>query len=350
MRIVSCSLLALFLVARVGAGSDPFAFFEPTVFLSPVDLETLKTGAPVVHVLPASGHEIAAFTAIAVGPDVTVERSAAWMRQVELLRENRYVIASQRLSTPPQLSDFDRVVLDDDDLEEIRRCEPGRCGVKLSRADMATLRQAAAAGGMNWKPLLQRAFREMLLRRVSTFIAGGRAALDDIVDKPRPSSPAVALTSLAEHTEFLGDRMPDLAARLVRCANTPHAGTETFLYWSNERLGGKPVITITHVTLIAGHHASRPLLMVGTQIYASHYLDASLTISAFLREGPVSPGYFVYLHRSSVDLVGGFWGRIARSIIEARVRKDGPAILRHVGQRLASGDPPLASDRHGWPR
>jgi hypothetical protein len=60
-----------------------------------------------------------------------------------------------------------------------------------------------------------------------------------------------------------------------------------------------------------------------------------------VRNEAQSQSYFVYLHRSNVDLSGGFWGGIGRAVIESKVRKQGPTILRLVGQRLASGDPPL---------
>ncbi len=107
------------------------------------------------------------------------------------------------------------------------------------------------------------------------------------------------------------------------------------------------MITITSVTLRTGQARTGPtLLMVGTQVYASHYLDASLTVTAFVQDAAASQAHFVYLHRSSVDLLGGFWGGIARSLIESKVRKDGPAILRSVRERLASGDPPMASQLH----
>ena len=110
------------------------------------------------------------------------------------------------------------------------------------------------------------------------------------------------------------------------------------------------MIIVTHVVLANGGSGERPpLLMVGTQVYASHYLDASLTVTAFVQEQPSSRAYFVYLHRSSVDLLGGFWGALARSMIESKVRKDGPAILMRVGERLARGEPPSGSDRHAWP-
>jgi hypothetical protein len=336
------------LLAPADAGTGPFAFFEPTVTVSPADRNSLDGGTPIIRFLQATGYEIGAFSAIALPSAVTVERAAAWMRQAELLRENGYIIATGRLSTPPRLEDFDRLIVDDEDLNEIRRCAPGRCGVKLPAADIQTLAAIARIGGSEWKARLQQGLREMLLRRVQTFAAGGLAALDDIADKKRRSSPAGAFAPLVEHAVFLGERTPDLARRLLLCPNEPRPGSESFMYWSKERLGGKPVITVTHVELMPAHGQHAPLMMVGTQIYASHYLDASLTITAFLRDERASRGYFVYLHRSSVDFLGGFWGGLARSIIESKVRKDGPAILARVRERLASGEP-SGSARHAWP-
>jgi hypothetical protein len=347
MRILTSILIACCVVAPIGADGDPFAFFQPTVTLTPADRETLAGGAPVVHFLPASGPEVGAFTAIAVGPEVSVRRAAAWMRQAELLRENRYVIASQRLSVPPRLSDFDRIVLDDGDLEAIRRCLPGRCGVKLAAADIEALTRVAVGGG-DWKRRLQRAFREMLLQRALTFAGGGLPALDAIVDKKQPSIPAEALMPLVNRSAFLGQRLPAIAGRLARCA--PQSSSASFMYWSQERLGGRPVVTLTHATVITSDEPGRPpLLMLAAQVYASHYIDASLTITALVRDEAASQNYFVYLHRSNVDLLRGLWGGIARAVIESKVRKDGPAILRFVGRRLASGEPPLTSTRHAGP-
>jgi hypothetical protein len=350
MRILCSSLVALWLMAPTGTDTDTLTFFEPTVVLSRADRDRLTRGNPLVRFLPASGHEIVAFTAIAVSPAVTADRAAAWMRRAEELRDNRYIIVSQRLSPPPRLSDFDRLVLDDDDLEDIRRCVPGRCGVKLAAADIATLARAAVDAGSGWKPVVQQAFREMLLRRVLSFTAGGFPALDDIVDKRRPSTPADAIGALVEHTAFLRARVPEVEAQLLRCPDVSDANGESFIYWSKERLGGRPVITITQVTLIARpDHTPPSLLLVGTQVYASHYLDASLTVTAFVEDASASRGYLVYLHRASVDLLGGLWGGIARSLIESTVRKDAPAILRSVGGRLANADPPGATAPHARP-
>ena len=109
------------------------------------------------------------------------------------------------------------------------------------------------------------------------------------------------------------------------------------------------MISVTHVVLMPPRDGRSPLIMVGTQVYASHYLDASLTVTAFVRDLRASRAYFVYMHRSSVDLLGGLWGGLARSIIESRARKDGPAILNRVAERLASGDPSEAPTMRGDP-
>ena len=151
MRSLIAAFVALQVATQGSPAPDPFAFFRPAVNLSQIDRENLERGEPVVSLLRAGGHEVGAFTAISVGPGVTIERAAAWMRRVELLRENRYVLASQRLSSPPQLADFDRLVLDDEDLDDIRRCSPGRCGLKLSGAEIRELNAVVSAARADWK-------------------------------------------------------------------------------------------------------------------------------------------------------------------------------------------------------
>lgn len=81
------------------------------------------------------------------------------------------------------------------------------------------------------------------------------------------------------------------------------------------------------------------LLMTGTQIFATHYLDASLGVTALVRDARTSRDYFVYFNRSDVDLFRGFWGGLARRVIEKRIGADGPALLREIAGRLSDGDP-----------
>jgi hypothetical protein len=218
MRFLVGALLALQVLTSSRAERDPFAFFQPTVVLTPLDRERLDRGTPLVRLLEASGHELGAFTAILVEPEVTVDRAAAWMRRIELLRENHYVLSTQRFSTPPRLADLDGLTLDEEDLEDIRRCAPGRCGVKLSASEMREFKGAITTAGNDWRVEVQRTFHQMVLRRVQAYTAGGHAGLEDHWDHKRPTSSATAFAGLLQHTAFLASRRPiwPAASRTVR--------------------------------------------------------------------------------------------------------------------------------------
>jgi len=50
--------------------------------------------------------------------------------------------------------------------------------------------------------------------------------------------------------------------------------------------------------------------------------------------------YLVYLHRSHVDVLQGFFAGLVRRIVEGRIRDEAPAVLNALRSRLEHGDPP----------
>jgi hypothetical protein len=337
-------LLVVLGVIQIGvlsaADPDPFAFFQPGMSISTAQVQALERGEPVVAMIHADGRELAVFSAIAVGNEVNAERALAWMRQVEQLRKGQHVLATARFSTTPRLEDLEGLTLDDEDLEDIRDCRRGRCGLKLSANEIAHLQHAASASRAQWKDQVQAAFREIVLARVLSFSRVGHAALEDHCDRSRPRSAAAAFAQVLDHSLFLRQNAPHVARRLAVCAASPLPGGERIVYWAKERLGSKPVVSATSLTLLRGDGIHLPeVFTVGVQIFATHYLDASLAVMALVRDERAGRSYFVYVHRSEVDVLGGFWGGFARSLIEARIKRDGPPILREAGVRLSKGDP-----------
>ena len=57
----------------------------------------------------------------------------------------------------------------------------------------------------------------------------------------------------------------------------PIAGAEDFLYWSKEKFGLTPFITVTHVTI--ARDAEGDYVMTSKDVYSSRYFDASLTVA-----------------------------------------------------------------------
>lgn len=323
------------------SGPDPFAFFRPDVEMSADQRTELERGRPVVSVLESSGCELAVFTAIQLDDDVTADRAVAWMRNIPEFRKSRYVLHARQFSTEPRLEDLDTLLLDEADLKDLEDCRPGDCGLKLSAGEMERLHRVRRAAGREWRPALQTAFRELLLHRVVRYRRNGHGGLDEYHDESQPRSPRAAFSQLLQHSTFLLGHAPVIAETLTGERLPPEGGVEELIYWSKEQLGGKAVVSATHVRIFRPSTlAGVDVLMTSTQIFATHYLDASLGVTAIVRDRRTSRGYLVYVNRSEVDLFRGFWGRVARRIVKGRIREEGPALVRGTADRLASGDPP----------
>lgn len=79
-------------------------------------------------------------------------------------------------------------------------------------------------------------------------------------------------------------------------------------------------------------------VIVGKQVFATHYSDGSLSVTAVVRDGPRR--YFAYINESDLDVLDGFWGGLARRILERRMRSEAPKVLETLRHRLESGEPP----------
>ena len=165
-----------------------------------------------------------------------------------------------------------------DDLDALRRCRPGDCGLKLSEAEieqLAPLARARHADGA----AVQQAFRAALLSRTQQYLATGFAGAPPYRDQDEPVDLAAEFSGLLAQAGFLPQRLPQLTNFLVRYPTVPEPAAESFLYWSKEILGRRPVISITHVTLMRPD-GGPDAVVVSRQVYATHYVSGSLAITA----------------------------------------------------------------------
>jgi hypothetical protein len=319
--------------------ADPFAFFRPSIHLSADEHQELSRGEALVRVLPARGHQVAVFAAVPVNVDGG--RLISWVRNITALKKSAAVVSIGRFSEPPRIEDLAALAPDDADLEEIRRCRPGDCGVKLAAGEIERLRGAIAGVQAAWKPRLQDAFRDVVLQRVQTYLASGHAALPPYDDHDEPVRPEEVFSSVMRQSVSVTEHLPQFADYLERYPHAPVPAVESFIYWSKERLAGKPVISATHVSILRTSEAALPeALVAGTQIFATHYMNGALSLTAILRGRSGSQNYLAYLNRSEVDVVGGFLGRLVRSIIERRLKSEASELLQGVRRRLERGEPP----------
>jgi hypothetical protein len=178
-------------------------------------------------------------------------RLVAWTRVLDRrLDHERYTLAIGRFSDRPQLSDVAGLALEDEDLNDLRKCRPGDCGVKLRAAEMQEIRAAAAAAGDAWKPATQLAFRSVVVARARAYLDRGLPASAPYADRKSPVSAAAEFDEIAARVGFEGLYSFRVLPYLRAYPGGDATGVESFLYWSKERLGaGKPIVSITHVAI-----------------------------------------------------------------------------------------------------
>jgi hypothetical protein len=319
-------------------GNDPFHFLAPSVVVSARDRADLDRDRVVARVLSGKGGQLAVFVATRL--DAQPDALVAWTRAIAELKRSRFVLAIGRFSDPPCPSDVESLTLDQRDLDAIRQCRPGDCGLKLAAGDIESLTGVVATSGAEWRDAAQREFRRLLVERVLQYRAGGLAALPPPADRKKSRRPADALSSIVEQSPYLA-KLPHVVAWLKEYPNADSA-VESFFYWSKEHYGdGKPVISITHVGIVRpeSDHRLPAILVAGKQIFATHYLEGGLGVTMVLRDASNGTSYLAYVNRSQVDLLRGIFGGVVRGVLEDRVERQAPLIVRGLRARLESGNP-----------
>jgi hypothetical protein len=336
------SVCALFLALQVPATTtdrDPFGFFQPSLKLRVDDRRQLDRGEPIASIVESEPSEVAVFAAVPI--DIDGDRLVAWIRRIEALKKSSHVLAIGRFSDPPRIEDLATLSLDEDDVSAIRSCKPGDCSLKLTESEMAELQRVAAGAGQDGEPMLQQAFRAMVLQRVNAYLAGGLAVLPPYADHGGgEASTAANFASVLSHSVFLSEHVPGFAEHLGRYPEAPMQEVESFVYWSKERLARKPIISATHVSIVRSMDDQMPdALVTGEQIFATHYINASLGVTAIIRGEAGAHNYLAYLNRSKVDVLGGMFSGLVRKVMERRLRTEALDVLRELRRRLESGEP-----------
>src|SRR6185295_7128303 len=188
-------------------------------------------------------------------------------------------------------------------------------------------------------------FRQMLFEYVNDYRARGKAALIEYNDKRDQVSLAKEQRALDGAPSYVNEFMNDSKAGLQLLEDT--------LVWSKIKFGLKPVIAINHILIYKRNSDVGPQILISSkQIYANHYFNASLALTAFVHmpEG----AYLVYENRSRADGLEGPFGKIKRGVVEKKAVEGLRAILEHSkarleGATLAASTEELASyQTNGW--
>ena len=295
------------------------------------DLADLENGKVVKHSLPSTGPgEVAAVGGVRIW--ASKDRFAAAYRDIVEFKKNASVLQIGRFGQAPQLSDLDGLTITRDDFD-LRNCRVGDCDIRLP-SDV--IRRIASEADWEHPGADERAallFKHILIENVRSYVAGGPGRITEYDDDKQPIRPVDDFLGLLKSSSYFDAVLPGLSAHLAAYPGERLPGAEDFLYWSKEKFGIAPFISVTHVTLVT----TNPHEYIATtrDVYSSRYFDASLAL-VVASDSVADPRsfYLFYANRSRASALRGTFARLRRSVVERRVKASLEENLRAVKVRL----------------
>lgn len=335
-------LLLLLLLAPATRAQDFPGWFQELLQkrleVTEESLARLERGETVTRVLKTKEKkEIAALGIVRV--DVSADLFIHRFRDIVRFKKSSSVLQIGKFSNPPRLEDLNGLTLDPCCLDAIKNCEAGRCTMQMSSEMMQRFRGELDPYAPDYEAQGNSLARRILLDYIQTYRRVGNPALIEYQDQENRVRLADEYRSLLEQSQFLTDYAPEFYKYLEEFPKTSLPNVEEFIYWSKDKYGLKPVLSITHVAIYKRILGSRTEVIIASkQLYANHYFDASLGLTAFVEgnERAASCSYLLYLNRSRIGALQGFFVGLKRSVIRARIHDGLAKNLMLIRRRLTT--------------
>jgi len=311
------------------------------------DFAALQLNQPVVRLAPASEKREIAVSGL-VNVRAGAEEFLRSYRESMTQKTNPAILEIGSFSNQPSVNDLDTLTLEASDIEDLKDCVVGDCQLKLSAPMIARFRKEIDWNAPNYQLAATNLFKQMLLDYVRDYRTRGEAALIEYNDKQNEVSLAAEQRALNAASSYVND--------LLARTRSDLQVAEDSIVWSKIKFGLKPVIAINHVRIFRRNSDAGPqVLIASNQIYANHYFNASLALTAFVNIPGVDHGaYLVYENRSRADGLEGPFGKLKRGVVEKKALEGLKSILEHSQASLggsaltASTENYAAYQSYGW--
>jgi hypothetical protein len=321
----SCGLFFVLIAAGLpvncqSSDSPLLALLVKEIKLSNTEMAALTQGRALAKILKNKDkREVAALGIIRI--NMTQEEFLKRYRDIVTFKQGPEVMQIGKFSNPARASDISALKLESGDFDDLKSCKVGDCGLKLS-SEMIDKLGVTVKSGAAAKEETNAAFQKLLVDYVNDYLQRGNAALMVYNDDKHPFSVTDDHASLMTSATVLQEYAPELVKYITEFPKGQLAGTEDFVYWSKEKFGLKPVISVTHGIIYQRVHENRKELLIATkQLFADHYFDSSLGLAIFTEQPATSkmPGtYLIYVNHSRADAIKGFLTGLRRSVVESK--------------------------------
>ncbi|HYV11992.1 MAG TPA: hypothetical protein VE980_13920 [Pyrinomonadaceae bacterium] len=311
------------------------------------DFAALQLNQPVVRLVPATDKREVAVTGL-VNINASAEEFLRSYRDSMMRKNNNAILEIGSFGSEPALADLDGLTLEPGDIDDLKECVVGDCQIKLSAPMIERFQKEIDWDAPDYQLRVTNLFKQMLVAYVKDYRARGETALIEYNDKTDSVSLAAEQRALTSAAGYVSSFLTDTKSGLQLLQET--------LVWSKIKFGLKPVISVNHISIYKRNSDAGPQVLIASkQIYANHYFNAFLALTAFVNvPGTTNASYLVYENRSRADGLEGPFGKLKRGVVEKKALEGLRGI---IAQSKMSLDGPLltastaelsTSESYGW--
>jgi hypothetical protein len=337
MKARAVALALAVVIAAVGAGAqapdlDPgvrAALIQHLRFTT-AELADLARDRTVKHNLDTkSAGEFGVAGAVRVRAPKAAFFAAA--HDIVTFKSDPGVLQIGRLGDPPSVDDLAKLTVDRVDFD-VAACRVHSCGIRLPADMIGRAGQEIDAKAPNAQEQAAAWFKRALVADVGAYMAGTPGRFEQYDDDPQPVRPLDDFAAVLEHMPAIGALAPALVDHLGRFPAGRAADAEDLFYWSKEKFGSDPFISVTQMTFVCP--SARTCVMTTKDVYSSRYINASLALAIATDADETGSFYLVYANRSRASALKGGLAALRRSIVERRARGALEESLKTIKSRL----------------
>jgi len=331
---------ALLPVPGAAQGMPPLLaqFLQRKISLTEAEIDAAAGGKPVVKVLePADRRMLTGFGIVRI--EVPRSFYVSLVTDFPPSLRDSTVLRLGAFSNPASVADLAGFTLSRGDVQELSQCHPGSCKLKLPASAMADLRGVIDTASPAADSVATAYFRKGVVDYVTAYRLRGNVALVVYDDRQSPTAAALVLDSLLAGSPEMFQYAPGLERYLENYPHDRPPGVEEALFWAQDDLPGlRPTFVVSHRVVYTSPDLPGTTLIASKQLYAEHYLDGALGLTALVdeqdKQPPAQPGlYLVYLRQLHFDnLPSGGVVNLRHKVI-GKLRERTAESLRQAKQR-----------------
>lgn len=328
------------------ASPEPYTFFKQSIGLQDDQIADIKRGKAVTKALSTkTPAEVAVFGAVYIHGSVEDYLKAA--QNLNSLRGSPNYLGIQAFSTPPKLSDLQGFVLEEQDVKDLKNCQPGNCELQLPAESMEEFKKQVNWSAPDVAAQVNGLAQKMALEALVRYQKQGNSALGSYYDKEHPVHVIEQFEALLRGAPSLSQYLPDLERYLLDYPRSQLPNAESSFFWERVKFGLKPTLRMNQMVTYRGSGPSGPIDSVAIkQLYASHYFQTALDLSVCARDSsqPDEKGFYLITVKGSRQAgLTGPKGSIVRRSAVSKTRSSLEGSLMHIRGVLEGSHQAVAS-------